>query len=172
MKSHMAYSPAVLLAAVFIATAAVSCSSNECLENKNSLPLAGFYSSEEPLQSVSMSGIYISGLGVRGDSLLADATAISQVYLPFSIDSDESSFIFDYIDSDYSAYGDYDTVTFRYSREPFFESAACGAMYNFRIMEIRTTHAVIDSVVCPDGMITNAEGENIRIYFKKMPAYD
>lgn len=160
--------PAVSLAVMVLA----GCSTDECLDNKNALPLAGFYSSEEPLQAVSLSGLTITGMGCVGDSVVNDRGSISRTYLPFRIDSDSTSFIIDYIGSRLESLADADTLTFVYDRVPWFESAACGAMYNFKIREISTTLHAIDSVTCPSGVITNTDGENIRIYFTVIPEYD
>ena len=63
-------------------------------------------------------------------------------------------------------------ITFRYDIEPYFVSSACGAVYNYKITSIETTHVAIDSVVCPSGIITNAPVENLRVYFRTVPNVD
>lgn len=148
------------------------CTSNECLDNKNALPTAGFYSSEEPLQALQISGLGVWGLDARGDSALTTGGTISEIYLPFRIDEDQTSFCFNYEDTTFGEIADADTVTFVYERQPFFVSAACGATYFFKMRQIVSTTHVIDSVVCPDGIITNAEGANIKIYFPQLPSSD
>lgn len=168
----MVKAPISFLAVSLSLGALAGCSTDECLDNKNALPLAGFYSSEEPLQAVSLSGLTITGVGSVGDSVVNDRGSISSTYLPFKIDRDSTTFIIDYLGSRLESIADADTLTFAYDRVPWFESAACGAMYDFRIREIATTLHAIDSVTCPAGIITNAEGENIRIYFTVIPEYD
>ena len=148
---------AVILPAL-IAGAVCGCSSDECLDNKNSLPLAGFYS---------------SGVGVPGDSILHEGKrTLSQTYLPFRIDQPVTRYVFRYLKKDFAALGLADTITFRYDIEPYFVSSACGAVYNYKITSIETTHVAIDSVVCPSGIITNAPVENLRVYFRTVPNVD
>lgn len=163
-------------AASITATALIvsGCSSDECLGNKNSLPLAGFYRSATddngmPLQkpqSITIDSLQIAGLGAPGDSILeSGASPIGKSYLPFRIDSDTTVYVFRYIAKQFAEYNLADTIRFVYSREPCFVSEACGVSYQFDIKEIRTTHVFIDSVVCPMMSIDNANIENLRIYF-------
>lgn len=152
---------------------ATSCSTDECFDNSNSLPLAGFYSSEEPLQAVEVDSLEIKGYDVPGDSLLTDGKrSISQTYLPFRIDQPSTTYIFRYTARRFAEIGLADTVTFRYDITPFFVSSACGAVYEYRDITIETTRHAIDSIVCPAGEITNQAIENIRIYFRTYPATD
>ena len=106
------------------------------------------------------------GIGAPGDSILSTGSrAVSNLYLPFRIDSDTTSYVFNLINKAYEPYDITDTVTFVYSREARFVSAACGASYVYTIQDIRNTGLLIDSVVVPGGRITNADMENIQIYF-------
>lgn len=170
---------AVFLSVAVLTTAAAllvsGCSSDECLGNKNSLPLAGFYRSATddnglPLQkpqAITVDSLQIAGLGAPGDSILASGTSpIGESYLPFRIDSDTTVYVFRYIAKEFAAYNLADTIRFVYSREPRFVSEACGVSYQFDIKEIYTTHVFIDSVVCPMMSIDNANIENLRIYFR------
>lgn len=143
------------------------CSNEECYENKNSLPLAGFYSSAEKPQSVTISNISIYGIGAPGDSILHDsASSLSQTYLPFQINSETTSYVIAYLQGELGKNEVKDTITFNYEIVPWFVSSACGAVYNYKIKEIETTHHVIDSVTCPEGEITNLNKENLKIYFR------
>lgn len=144
----------------------VGCASSECFENKNSLPYAGFYSSAPVPTKVEISGLKVWGDGVPNDSLLLDGKTASSVYLPFRIDSDETTFVFSYTPSDDEAATPIeDFITFSYTRQPWFVSAACGAVYNFKINEIKWGGTFITDVTCPPGVITNANIENLRINF-------
>lgn len=146
---------------------ATSCSSDECDGNKNALPLAGFYNSFLPEQKVSVDSLQIFGKGAPGDSILSEGKSPkSDIYIPFRIDNDETTYIFRYLYRDFIKAGIADTVSFIYTRTPRFVSEACGVSYLFDIREIKTTHNLIDSVTCPQGIITNADIENIRIYFR------
>ena len=172
------------------------CASTDCLDNRSSLPLAGFYAvtpGDAPgaeAQSVSVRLLTVYGIGAPGDSLLYESATLSEAYLPFRLDSDCTRYVFRYMayapsEDDTTAPGEddaataretalpfpvelipADTVTFRYVRKPWFADVACGAMYNFEVTEIEHTGFAIDSVVCPKGVITNLPEENLRVYFR------
>lgn len=144
-----------------------SCSSNECLENKNSLPLAGFYSSDSVPQQISIDSISVFGIGAPGDSILHDSVrSLSQTYLPFRIDQGQTRYVIRYLGGMLGIYHIADTITFNYDIIPWFVSAACGAVYDYKITSIETTHNIIDSVTCPMGVIDNTDTENLKIYFR------
>lgn len=146
---------------------AVACSSSECLDNKNSLPLAGFYSSALEPQAISLDSITITGVDVPGDSILHDSVRnISTTYLPFRIDQSSTTYRILYLSGLAGRLGLFDEITFDYDIEPWFVSSACGTIYRYRIKEINHTSLFIDSVSVPDGIISNTPGENIRIYFR------
>lgn len=144
-----------------------ACSNDECYENKNSLPLAGFYSSGASPAAISLDSITILGLGAPGDSVLHDSVrGIKQSYLPFRIDQESTTYIIRYLQGLLGRYRVADTITFNYEIVPWFVSASCGAVYEYKIRSIESTHYVIDSVTCPGGIIDNKNAENLRIYFR------
>ncbi|MDE6248079.1 MAG: hypothetical protein K2M29_00030 [Paramuribaculum sp.] len=143
-----------------------SCNNNGCLENQNSLPLAGFYSysSDSPL---TLNSLNIGGVGAPNDSLLCKSgDAISQIYLPFRSTADVTSFYITYADSALVAHGVRDTMTFAYDSYPYLASEECGAMYRYRITSVSYTRNVVDSIAVTDSLITNIDAERIRIYFR------
>lgn len=144
-----------------------SCGNAECLENKNSLPLAGFYGSGPKPAKISLDSISILGIGVPGDSILQDSVrGLSQSYLPFRIDQGSTTYEIRYLFGDAGLLELNDVITFNYEIEPWFVSSACGVSYRYVMKSIETTHVFIDSVTCPGGVIDNADKENIRIYFR------
>lgn len=142
-------------------TLAGGCSSNGCLDNRNSLPLAGFYSAATG-DAVTVSGLTVGGLGAANDSLLMNNSSASQVYLPFRASIDEVTYIF-------TAATETDTVsdelTFTYNVMPYFDNVECGAMYRYKITGVWYDGVLIDSVAITDSLITNVESERIKIYF-------
>ncbi len=153
--------------AIILLCIGAACSNDECLDNKNSLPLAGFYSSSETPQAITLDSLTIFGIGAPGDSILHDSVrSLSQSYLPFRIDQGETRYVIRYLSGLLGIYRIADTITFRYDIEPWFVSSACGAVYNYKIKDIQTTHNIIDSVTCPGNEITNANIENLKIYFR------
>lgn len=157
MKSFPKTLPKIL-AAVLIVLLGASCS-DDCSENQNALPLAGFYSSTG--EEVSVDSLRVVGLGAPGDSVLYSGSgAITQLYLPFRVTSDTTTYLFGSLPRT-----KLDTVTFIYSRTPVFVSEECGVSYRFDIREIRCHGLMIDSVTCPLGYIDNVNAQNLRIYF-------
>lgn len=144
-----------------------ACSTSECYDNKNSLPLAGFYSSEEKPKAISLDSISIIGIGAPGDSILQDSVrSLSEVYLPFRIDQNSTTYEIKYLAGLPGELRISDFITFNYDIEPMFVSSACGAVYFYKMTSIDYTTNFIDSVVCPGEVITNANIENLKIYFR------
>ena len=154
-----------LLAAATL-LAAASCSS-DCSENRNALPLAGFYVTDSATRQISVSGLRVEGVGAPGDSLLFDgASAVSQLYLPCRIDSDETVYRFSAQGAASLAGSEVSsTVTFRYSRRAKFVSRECGVSYVYTLEDVSCSGQLIDSVVPLTDEITNVNEENMRIYF-------
>lgn len=159
----------IYITSALLLAAASGCATDECLDNQNSLPLAGFYSSTSVPQPVTLDSISLYGVGAPGDSLvLNNARSVSQTYLPFRIDEEETSFRI-YYESTATINGGrplYDEIKFSYGIEPWFVSSACGAIYKYKIRDISYTTLFLDSVTCPKGIIDNVPGQNIMFYFR------
>lgn len=166
--SVTAFLPRLLPLFAIAAIAGVgACSSSECLDNKNSLPLAGFYSSALVPQAISIDSVTVEGVDVPGDSVLHDSVrSLSSTYLPFRIDQPSTTYRILYLGGQAGKLRLSDEITFNYDIEPWFVSSACGTIYRYRIKNIDHTSMFIDSVTVPGGVITNTPGENIRIYFR------
>lgn len=157
--------PSVFLSVIFAVFS--GCATSECYDNQNSLPLAGFYSSQEYPVAISLDSISILGIGAPGDSVLQDSVrTISEVYLPFRIDQNSTTYEIRYLSGLAGMYRLYDEITFNYDIIPMFVSNACGTVYYYKMKSIDHTNVFIDSVVCPSGEITNANIENLKIYFR------
>ena len=145
----------------------ISCSTSECFDNQNSLPLAGFYSSGDFPQAISIDSLTILGIGAPGDSILQDSVrSLSEVYLPFRIDENSTTYEIRYLAGIPGILGMRDRITFNYDIVPMFVSKACGVVYYYKMTSIDFTTNLIDTVVCPSGEITNENSENLKIYFK------
>lgn len=155
-----------LLLALTAAGVLISCSSDDCTGNKNALPLAAFMNSDSTPKPISISALTVYGLDNPFDSLLVDNTSASQVSLPFRIHNDSSSFVFRYSFPDLFSQDIADTITFHYTVRPMFVSSACGATFFFDNVTATHTSEFIDSVRIPAGKITNANSQNIFIYFR------
>lgn len=162
----MAYSLKTAAPLTVLALAAAACSSSGCLDNGSSIPLAGFYSSATGA-AVSLDSLRVSGLDAPADSaVVRPGAGTSSVYLPLRPAAGSTSWIISY---KYKALDNpalNDTVTFVYESIPYFASAECGAMYSYRVTDLRHTSHLIDSVRMTSALITNADIESIRIYFR------
>ena len=158
---------AAVAGATYMAVALAGCSNSTCSDNHSALPLMGFYSAANG-EKVSLDSLEIGGVDAPEDSLLVHSGQnVNQLYLPFR-NSTSTSF---YIHYDYKEQGldnpDFnDTITFRYVTEPFFASADCGAMYQYRVQEIKYTRHLIDQVVVMDSLVNNIERERFLVYFR------
>lgn len=160
-------SAALMLWAAACAVLMAACASDECNDNKNSLPLAEFYSSLPTPERVSIDSVSVFGIGAPGDSVLVDsASSLQQVYLPFRIDQPSTTYVIRYLQRVLAEQNMADTIRFDYAISPQFVSSACGAVYYYDDIRISHTNHFIDSVTCPGNRITNANLANIFIYFR------
>ncbi len=142
-----------------------SCSTSGCLENGSAIPLAGFYSSETG-KGISTQSIEIRGFNAPNDSTLLHAgSSVSEVYLPMRNDARTTEWEFTYYDTENQEMGIYDVISFNYEAIPYFVEE-CGAMYVYRVDEIEYSTNMIDSVVLVTPVITNADIESFKIYFR------
>lgn len=158
----------VITVMTLLTTAFAGCNTSGCLDNQNSLPLAGFYASETGAP-VSLDSLDIGGVGAVDDSLLLKAgRAASSVYLPLRSQKDFTEFFvhYAYPEQGLDDQALNDTIGFTYASEPYFASEECGAMYRYKVSRLDYTTHLIDSVVLVDSLITNVDTERLRIYFK------
>ena len=149
------------IALIALVLCVASCSDDSCSDNGSSLPLATFYVGNNP-QSISR--LSIMGIGVPGDSLLADGTSINEAYLPLRASTTTTSYALWRTSAD-SSVTVRDTVTLTYRAIEYFHSIECGAMYNFDIQHVSHTTHGIDSVVVLTPLVTNARVPALRIHF-------
>lgn len=143
-----------------------SCGSDGCVENRNSIPRAQFYSYNNQALALAIDSISIYGIGQPNDSMLLDsAVAVSQVYLPLRFTQDSTQYVIRYLQQSLSSPRYNDTLTFVYQAYPYFASIDCGAMYNFNIDTCRYTRNVLDSVAVILREITNVDEESVRLFY-------
>lgn len=155
-----------ILMALALMAMAVGCNTNGCLENRNSVPKAGFYGSAD-VKAMTLDSVAIVGLGMA-DSLPLSAAGqrISSIYLPMRSTETETGWVFQYKWKvlDYEQL--YDTLVFRYDSAPFFSSNECGVIFKYHITSMQYTRHLIDSIALVDSLITNVDIEQIKIYFR------
>lgn len=157
------YTVAYLTAPLVLSAA---CNTAGCLDNQSAVPLAEFRSSTSK-EAISISVLEISGVDAPHDSVLVEpGQSISSVYLPMRSTKESTSWCFHYAQEGIDSPLLNDTVTFRYTAEPYFASEECGAMYYYRIREVSNTIHLLDSVVILDSLITNVDSTRILMYFR------
>lgn len=135
----------------------VACSGEGCINNRNSIPLAGFYDLATE-QKVSVSRMPVYGIGAPNDSSLLDTVRnSSQVYLPLRGSLTSTAFVFD-------GGTVKDTLTINYESYPYYDGEDCGAMWRYLIHGVVYTRNFIDSVLVTDPLITNIERERLMIF--------
>lgn len=158
---------AVTFGLSLMAAALHSCGTDQCIGLTSAMPKAGFFSSTDPAEEVTLDSLDIIAIGQPSDQSIIDGYGARQtVYLPFRIDRDTTVFVISYRQEYLAQWNLSDTLTFCYDRKPYFPSADCGAMFFYEMKEIKTTHWLIDSVTCPGDLINNADMVNINIYFR------
>lgn len=140
-----------------------ACSNDSCYDNSSSLPLATFYLGGK---QQTINGLTIKGIGVPGDSLIADSSSLSEAYLPLRASATTTAFALSrWVVGEAGPHCIHDTLTFDYQPIEFFHSVECGVMFNFDVKQVRHTTHGIDSVILLNQLITNAATPSLRIYF-------
>ena len=156
----------ITLVCATIVLLTAGCNTSGCMENRSSVPLAGFYSASDGA-AISLDSIEISGQNAPGDSVLSPAgTPVSKIYLPMRSTQDATTWIFAYRWKELDHPEINDTITFHYSTTPYFASEECGVVYHYNITSLSHTSHLIDSVGISDSLITNTDIERIKIYFR------
>lgn len=154
------------IAAITVAVIVSSCNTSGCLENQNSLPLAGLYDSATG-RAVSIDSIDVGGVGAPDDSLLYKAgMKLTEIYLPFRSTQPSTSFFIHYAQKGLDDERLNDTLSFEYTSRPYFASEECGAMFRYNLTRMSHTTHLIDSVKIVDSLITNLAVQQIHIYFR------
>ncbi len=153
--------PVHIAALIMLMLATIACSDDSCSDNGSSLPLATFYMNGNQQYISSLS---IMGIGVPGDSLLANGTSINEAYLPLRATTSTTSYAIWRPSADGSITLR-DTLTLNYEPIEYFHSIECGTMYNFDVQSISHTTHGIDSVVLLTPLITNSRTPALRIHF-------
>ncbi|MCH5248175.1 MAG: hypothetical protein J1E99_08450 [Muribaculaceae bacterium] len=143
-----------------------SCSDVGCIDNRSSIPYAKFYSAET-MTPITVDSLEIGGVGAPNDSLLVAAgDKTSAMYFPFRFEQDNTTFFIRYVSRPLNFPGLVDSISFKYTSNPYFVSSQCGAMYRYFITEMKYTRHLIDSIAILDSLITNVDMERLRIFFR------
>lgn len=143
-----------------------ACNDIGCMDNRSSIPLAGFYSYQTG-QTITLDSVEIGGVDAPNDSLLMKAgDKNSTLYLPFRFEKNNTCFFIRYVSQELNFPQFVDTLYFEYTSLPMFVSQECGAMYQYHIELMRYTTHLIDSVAITDSLITNIDTQRLKIFFR------
>ena len=145
-----------------LALGSTACGDDSCYDNGSSLPLARFYTSGTST-TVTVLNLTVRGIDEPGDSILIDNSSVSECYLPLRATVGTTQYELSYGDDEGETLLA-DTITFSYRPVPYFASHECGAMYNFEMSSLTSTHHIIDSVVLVNKVIDNSTSVAVRIY--------
>ncbi len=153
----------VLICALAVIT---GCNTSGCLENRSSVPLAGFYENATQKQ-ITLDSLKIYGADAPNDSILSrPGTPISQIYLPMRATKDNVKWYIEYKWKELDSRNLTDRIDLDYTAEPYFASEECGVIYRYRITRCQYTRNLIDSIAITDSLITNIDTERIKIFFR------
>ena len=137
------------------------CGEGSCDDNGSAVPLAWFYGSGTT-QRATVGNVTVNAIGAPGDTVLINNGTVSEVSLPLRVSTDRTQWCFTFMTTDSLFVTD--TLTLTYRPIEYFASVECGAMYNFDLQKVTTTHHVIDSVLVTQPHVTNVEQVNLHIY--------
>lgn len=160
--------PAAIVLALVVLALQLACTDTTCNENRSSLPLMRFYNVDAVTRKATSASInvWVEGVGVPGDSMICNNTPCSEVYVPLRVTTRSTQYAMwrYHVSADGDSTLLRDTITFNYEPVPYYSSRECGAMYNFDMSTVTTTHHGIDSVALVQPVVTNELRESLRVY--------
>jgi hypothetical protein len=156
MRNSASLSLKIILPAIVIFL--VSCVAGSCFEDTESYLKASFYTGEGTPKPHAPDTLTIYGL--NQDSIIYDKkTNVQTALFPLNASSDSSKFII-------IINGITDTIVFRYNSYPHLISKECGYTFYHQLdTGPKHTFNAIKDIYIGDRIITNLNGENIRIFY-------
>lgn len=147
---------------VFVMGLIVSCENykncNSPVETSLGISFRQMINDEEADSTLPAMTMY--GIG-KEDSLLADNSSVSQVYVPLKQNADITAF---YLQPD-STLQQGDTLTLKYQRTLSFVSSGCGFTTLYNIDTAYATHHFIDSIALVNRKIITTNAVNFKIFY-------
>jgi Family of unknown function (DUF6452) len=135
-----------------------SCAPEACLEETNSLLKASLYNYATKKKE-SPDSLTLYGINHETNKLYDKTAGVQPVFFPLDQSADNCSFII-------RINGVADTITFRYTANPYLISMECGYTFNFNIIDTPFyTRNSIDSIFTAKRKITTLNEENMRIFY-------
>ena len=172
-RLHAARSAASGRVAAFVALSlcmlplllSTACNTEACLESKTSIFNTAFYAYGDSGVKVIIDSVSVYGVGQYRDSLLVDTANISSFQATLRSGRDTTQYVIRYDQHNLNPRYKRDTLTFVYHSYIEFESAECGAMYNYVIDDFRyTTWQIVDALLMTTE-VNNQDVETVRLYY-------
>lgn len=155
----------IILVVFLLGIGFVSCGDDGCMENRSSIPLIAFYSDADTTQRVAIDSLTVWGIGQINDSLLLDTASVNQFMAPLRDGVDTTKYVLRYDQENLNPRYKFDTLTFVYHSYVKFDSAECGAMFNYVIDDFRyTTHQLVSATLLTKE-IDNLNIENVKLFY-------
>lgn len=159
---HRLYAP---VAALVVLLALAACNAEVCLDRKSSIMTVSFYAFGDTTMRVRIDSLTVYGIGQPADSLLLDKLSVSSFQGALRSDRNATQYVLHYEQTGLNPRYSHDTLTFVYHAYVEFETAECGAIYNYVIDEFRYTTWQIIGAEMRTAEIDNHETENVRLYY-------
>lgn len=132
-----------------------SCNNQGCYEETDVIVNCSFFYIEED-KAVSIDSVTVWGVGT--DSLVYKNSTLKKMSLELNPLSEETKFVFQAVAEGYIFR---DTITFKHSNKPWFQSMECGCMVFSTLDTCLTTGNIFRSVRIPEHEVKNIDIEHV-----------
>lgn len=133
----------------------VSCNNQGCYEETDVTVNCSFFYIEEN-KAVGIDSVTVWGVG--SDSLIYKNSSLKKMSLELNPLSDETKYVFQAVSEGYTFR---DTITFKHSNRPWFQSMECGCMVFSTLDTCMTTGNIFRSVRIPEHEVINLDIEHV-----------
>lgn len=111
---------------------------------------------QDSARAVSIDSVSVWGVG--SDSLVCSNKKISELALQLKPNADETKYVFKAVGGGHEFT---DTITFKYERQPWFQSMDCGCMVFSTIDTCLTTGSIFKSATIVERKVDNKGNKNV-----------
>lgn len=132
-----------------------SCNSGGCYESTTVKMYGSFYSLDSK-KALELDSITVWGVG--SDSLIYDNATLSELALDLNPKAQETKYV---IQAKAGGYLFTDTLSLKYTNQPWFQSMECGCMVFSTLESCETTGTIFQSVTILDPKIINQKKKHV-----------
>jgi hypothetical protein len=133
----------------------LSCNSTGCYDQTDVKVNCSFYSLDTK-KAVSLDSVTVWGVG--SDSIIYDNSTLSEIALELNPKSNETKYVFQAVAEGYTFR---DTLTFKHTNKPWFQSMDCGCMVFSTLDTCLTTGSIFQSVTIVNHEVINYDTEHV-----------